>query len=236
MLPPLSSGSHFSAKSRGACLLSTYHRQMDQPWLQVTLHDYEGHMGATGVDQLAPLASLFAEALAFCRPQSVAVVGIAGGNGLQHIDPRTTSRIIGIDINADYLAAVKSRYPALKQLELHRLDMAKERPRLQLVEMVHAALLFEHTRLSPCLENCLSLAAPGGYFAAVLQLPSASQADVASTGFASIQHLKEHFALINPAAFTVAVTRNGFSLVLEKQRPLRAGKAFWMGIFQHKNP
>jgi len=63
---------------------------MEQPWLQVTLQDYEGHMGASGVGQLAPLADLFAEALAFCRPRSVAIVGI--------------------DINADYLAAV-SRSP-----------------------------------------------------------------------------------------------------------------------------
>jgi len=46
---------------------------MEQPWLQVTLQDYEGHMGASGVGQLAPLADLFAEALAFCRPRSVAI-------------------------------------------------------------------------------------------------------------------------------------------------------------------
>ena len=208
---------------------------MKQPWLQVALDDYEGHMGAASVNQLAPLADLFAEALAFCQPRSVAIVGIAGGNGLQHLDPRITKRIVGIDINTDYLAAVRHRFPALEQLELHHLDMAKERPRLDSVDMVHAALLFEHTGLSPCLENCLSLTGPGGRFVAVLQLPSATQSAVANTGFPSIQHLKEHFALIDPASFSADLAHNGFSPALEKHRSLPGGKAFWMGIFQRKN-
>lgn len=209
---------------------------MNQRWLRVTLQDYEGHMGAAGVDQLAPLADLFAEALAFCQPQSVAIFGIAGGNGLQHIDLRTTSRVVGIDINADYLTAVRNRFPELKQLELHRLDVAKERPQLEPVDMVHVALLFEHTGLSPCLENCLSLVASRGYLVSVLQLPSSVQAAVANTDFPSIQNLKDHFALVDPASFSAAVERNGFSLLLQKQRPLPAGKAFWMGIFRGKQP
>ena len=209
---------------------------MDQPWLQVTLQDYEGHMGAAGVDQLAPLADLFAEALAFCRPQSVAIFGIAGGNGLRHIDLRATSRVVGIDINPDYLTAVQNRFPELKQLELHRLDVAKERPQLEPVEMVHVALPFEHTGLTPCLENCLCLVASGGNFVSVLQLPSPVQAAVANTNFPSMQNLKDHFVLIDPASFSAAVERNGFSLLLEKQHPLPAGKALWMGIFRRKQP
>jgi len=209
---------------------------MKQPWLRVTLEDYEGHMGSAGVDQLAPLADLFAEALAFCRPRSVAIVGIAGGNGLRHIDPSATKRIVGIDINADYLAAVRRRFPTLQQLELHHLDVTRERPRLEPVDMVHAALLFEHTGLSPCLENCLSLVASGGHFVAVLQMPSAAQAAVAHTGFSSMQHLKEHFIFIDPASFCAGLEHEGFSLELEKHRRLPAGKAFWMGIFQRRKP
>jgi hypothetical protein len=207
---------------------------MAQPWLEVTLEDYEGHMGAAGVGQLGPLGELFAEALAFCTPQSVAIVGIAGGNGLEHIDPSTTNRIVGIDINAGYLSAVRRRFPALKPLELLRLDLAKERPQIAPLDMVHAALLFEHTGLSPCLENCFSLVASGGHFACVLQLPSSAEAAVSNTGFRSIESLKDHFRLIDPNDLTAAVEHNGFRLLLEKQRPLPAGKAFWMGIFQRK--
>ena len=54
------------------------------PWLTLPLDDYEGHMGSADVNQLAPLADLFGEALAHLRPRSVAVLGVAGGNGLEH--------------------------------------------------------------------------------------------------------------------------------------------------------
>ena len=56
-------------------------------WLRVPLADYEGHMSAAGVEQLAPLADLFRQALTQTNPESVAILGIAGGNGLEHIDP-----------------------------------------------------------------------------------------------------------------------------------------------------
>jgi hypothetical protein len=59
---------------------------VDNPWLKVPLADYESHMNSAGVEQSAALSELFAGALARCQPESVAVIGIAGGDGLDHID------------------------------------------------------------------------------------------------------------------------------------------------------
>jgi SAM-dependent methyltransferase len=207
---------------------------MNQPWLRVTLNDYEGHMGAVGVNQLAPLSALFGEVLRFCQPTSVAIIGIAGGNGLERLDPQIQKHVVGIDINPEYLAAVRKRWPDQGWLELRCLDISERPPKLSPVELVHAALLFEHTGLHPSLENCLSLLAPNGHFAALLQLPSVLQAGVAPTGFASIANLEEHFSLIDPQEFTNAVAFRGFALVFEKKFPLPAGKGFWMGIFRAK--
>lgn len=209
---------------------------MNHPWLRVTLNDYEGHMGAFGVNQLAPLSGLFGEVLAFAQPASLAIVGIAGGNGLDRIDPQINKRVAGIDINPDYLAAVRRRWPDQSWLELHCLDISKAPPNLSPVDLVHAALLFEHTGLDPSLENCLSLLAPGGHFAAVLQLPSTLQEGVAQTGFSSIENLKEHFFLIEPQRFTDALASRGFSLIFEKKFPVPAGKTFWLGIFRATMP
>jgi trans-aconitate methyltransferase len=203
---------------------------MNQPWLRVPLNDYEGHMGAFGVNQLAPLSVLFGEVLTFCKPASVAIIGIAGGNGLDRIDPQIHKRVVGIDINPDYLAAVRKRWPDQDWLELHHMDISKA-PNLSPVDLVHAALLFEHTGLHPSLENCLSLLAPKGHFATVLQLPSMLQEGVAPSGFSSMQNLKEHFSLIDSPQFTGAVRSRGFALVLERKLPLPGGKAFWLGIF-----
>src|SRR5688572_11186104 len=83
------------------------------------LEDYEGHMGSAGANQLAPLADLFGEALARLRPRSVAVLGVAGGNGLEHVDGTLTTRVVGIDVNPAYLSATKTRFPDLRGLELH---------------------------------------------------------------------------------------------------------------------
>ena len=207
---------------------------MNQPWLRVTLNDYEGHMGVVGVNQLAPLSTLFGEALRFCEPASVAIIGIAGGNGLERIDSQIQKRVVGIDINPDYLAAVRKRWPDQGGLELRCLDISKAPPKLSPVELVHAALLFEHTGLDPSLQNCLSLLAPNGHFAALLQLPSVLQEGVAPTGFSSIENLKEHFSLIDPQQLADAVAARGFALVFEKELPLPAGKGFWLGIFRAK--
>ena len=65
---------------------------MTNPWLSVPLADYEAHMRSPAVQQLDALSDLFAEALAFCNPASVAILGIAGGNGLERIDPIVVQR------------------------------------------------------------------------------------------------------------------------------------------------
>jgi spermidine synthase len=62
------------------------------------------------VEQLDALSELFDEALAHCLPESVLVIGVAGGNGLDRIDSSVTRRVVGIDINPAYLAAVRERY------------------------------------------------------------------------------------------------------------------------------
>ena len=88
------------------------------PWLEVPLADYENHMNSAGVEQLAALSELFAEALAYCQPESVAVIGIAGGNGLDRVDNTVTRRVVGIDINPAYLDAVRQRFEQMPGLEL----------------------------------------------------------------------------------------------------------------------
>ena len=55
---------------------------MSNSWLQIPLSDYEGHMNSAMVQQLRALSDLFAQALASRQPASVAIAGIAGGNGL----------------------------------------------------------------------------------------------------------------------------------------------------------
>lgn len=204
---------------------------MANPWLTVPLSDYEGHMQSANVAQLEALSELFAKALSMAHPASVAILGIAGGNGLEHIDSALTKRIVGIDVNEDYLDAVRERYASLPGLELHCLDLSKETLRLAPVQLVHAALVFEHAGVGQTLDNALSLVAPGGTISIVLQLPSQIEAGVSPTAFATLQNLKPHFTLIDPQRLVATFASRGFELQEHLEHPLTAGKALWLGIF-----
>jgi hypothetical protein len=51
---------------------------MNDPWLDVPLADYEGHMALPGIEQAQLLSDVFAGAPAKFSPRSVAVIGCAG--------------------------------------------------------------------------------------------------------------------------------------------------------------
>jgi hypothetical protein len=202
---------------------------MSSLWLEVPLEDYEGHMLAPEVAQLPVLADLFAEALALCRPASVAILGMAGGNGLDRIDPAMTKRVVGFDCNPVFLDAVRRRHAGLADLELHCIDLASEMVEAAPVDLVHAALVFEHAGVDLCLENAVRMVDAGGALSVVLQLPS--EQAVSPSAYASIQRLRTHFVYVEPGELTAALEERGFLLDRESRRDLPEGKAFWAGIF-----
>jgi hypothetical protein len=201
------------------------------PWQEIPLADYEAHMNAEAVKQASALSELFGEALALRKPASVAVLGVAGGNGLERIDEKQTRRVAGVDLNPHYLAAVRKRFPNMAGLELYAIDLAEDHIQLPPVELVHAALIFEHTGLGQCLENALALVAPVGALSAVLQLPGAESQNVGGSGVASIAKLAAHFSLIDPNALTRRLAERGLQLTHERLEPVPGGKQLWMGIF-----
>jgi hypothetical protein len=204
---------------------------MANPWLTVPLLEYEEHMSSVQVQQSGALSDLFAEAVGRCRPQSIAVLGIAGGNGLEHIDSNITARVVGLDLNPLYLEAVRQRYLHLPGLELHCIDLSEQHVEFEPVQLVHAALVFEHAGVDCCLENAVSMIVPGGYLSVVLQLPTESGQTIAASQFSSIQNLKSHFSLISPAWLCESLAGRGFRLIHQTTRALPAGKGFWAGIF-----
>jgi len=204
---------------------------MSHPWLSTPLADYEGHMDSAAVQQLQPLSDLFAEALAVRQSASVAILGIAGGNGLERISPERTRRVVGIDINSAYLAVVRQRYANLPQLELHCADLAVQRIEILPVALVHAALLFEHTGTQTALDNAIALVEPNGALSVVLQMPGVAEQHVGSSGYASMQVHSAHFQLINRDAIIHDLATRGFTLAHQNERTVPAGKALWLGIF-----
>ena len=201
------------------------------PWQEIPLADYEAHMNAEAVKQASVLSKLFGEALTLRNPVSVAVLGVAGGNGLERIDGRQTRRVLGVDLNPHYLAAVRERYANMAGLELYAIDLAETTIQLPPVELVHAALIFEHAGMGRCLENALALITPEGALSVVLQRPGTESQDVGGSGVASITKLAAHFSLIDPNALTRTLADRGLRLTHEKLEPVSGGKQLWMGVF-----
>lgn len=205
---------------------------MSNPWLNIPLADYEGHMRSCEVQQLEALSELFAATLERCQPASVAVLGVGGGNGLDRIDSRITRRVVGLDLNPGYLDEARKRYGESCNLTLHCVDLTKDQVKLEPVHLVHAALIFEHAGIDLCLENAVSLVGSGGALCAVLQLPSHHAEQIGSSNFSSMLTLKDNFALVDPVSLQTKLTPIGFRIVHEVLRPVPAGKRLWMGIFE----
>jgi hypothetical protein len=204
---------------------------MSNPWLAVPLAEYEQHMSSEDVRQLGALSELFAESVTRCRPLSIAVLGIAGGNGLEHIDCGVTKRIVGLDLNALYIETVRQRYSHLPGLELRCVDLSRQRLALEPVQLVHAALIFEHAGMDCCLENAIAMTAPGGNLSVVLQLPADGEQVVGPSRFASIQNLHAHFSFVQPLSLCESLASRGFRLTHQTTRELPGGKGFWAGMF-----
>lgn len=204
---------------------------MSNPWLAVPLPEYEQHMSSAEVRQLGVLSDLFAEVVHRCHPESVAILGIAGGNGLEHIDSSHTNRVVGIDLNPLYLEVVRQRYPSVPGLDLRCVDLSERLVDLEPVHLVHAALIFEHAGIGLCLKNAISMVAPGGNLSVVLQFPAEGAEAEAASRFSSIREMKVHSSLVSPAYLREALEGHGFQLIHQTTRPLPGGKGFWAGIF-----
>lgn len=192
-------------------------------------------MASPSVGQLSVLSDLFAEALSFADPASVAILGVAGGNGLEKIDSLRTGRICGIDINADYLEATRSRFASLAGLELYQEDLASAAVSYGPFDLVHAALIFEHAGLGLCLENAVRMTRVGGSLSVVLQLPVAdAESEISPSAIVSIHLLKSSFRLIEPDRLRERLSSFSFRELREWRRPLSGGRAFWMGTFRRE--
>jgi SAM-dependent methyltransferase len=200
---------------------------MRNPWLSIPLSDYEGHMALPEVDQARMLSDEFAALLQQHRPRSLAVIGCAGGNGFDRIDPRQTQRVIGVELNPDYLATLRSRFAGIyPSLELICADVQRSELEFAPVELIFAGLVLEYVDPAIALRNLARRLQPGGTLAVILQLPASAKASVTATQFTSLQQLAVIMQLIAPEEAIAAARAAGLSLSDTRRVVLHTGKTF----------
>lgn len=118
---------------------------MNNPWNEISLSDYENHMKLDSVMQLQAMNEMMKGQLCGYDFSSVMILGIAGGNGLNHIATEKVKKVYGIDVNSAYLDEVIRRYSNLDGiLECLCIDLTNESSKLPYADMLIANLLIEY--------------------------------------------------------------------------------------------
>ncbi|HEY6005931.1 MAG TPA: class I SAM-dependent methyltransferase [Anaeromyxobacter sp.] len=199
------------------------------PWTIVPAADYERHMGPQGVDQLGPLSSIFQESYLAAQPDRLLVLGCTTGNGLEHVNPAVTHRIVGVDVNLQYLGIARQRYFHLgPRLELYCLEAEKLRAAPGSFDLVHAALIFEYLHPEVLVRKIAEWIAPGGTCSVVLQLPG-GEGPAAPTK--TMQLIQKAMKLVPPDELTQLFEHYGLPRKRAKTLPLKHGKSFWVGAY-----
>lgn len=118
---------------------------MKNPWEEIPLTDYENHMKLDSVMQLQAMNEMMKGQFEAYPISSVMILGIAGGNGLEHIQKDRFQRVYGVDVNTSYLKEVIQRYPALDGiLQCPCINLIDATDKLPKADMVVANLLIEY--------------------------------------------------------------------------------------------
>jgi SAM-dependent methyltransferase len=195
------------------------------PWNSIPLEDYESHMSDASVGQLSLLNSLTKKYLNIIQPPSVIFLGVAGGNGLEHIDNSVTKTVIGIDINQDYLYTTFQRYhEKISQLKLICYDITKSPEVFCKADMIWAALILEYTGIENSLEFSSKNLAPGGHFILTIQ-SNHDLHSVSDTGIESVKKVADIFHPVDHDILLDQAASRGFAFIEKEENILPNGKA-----------
>lgn len=210
---------------------------MSNPWLGIPLDDYEVHMALPHVGQTRLLADAFERALTRYNPRSVAVIGCAGGNGFERIRTGTTKRVVGVDINPEYIERLRVRFKdSIPGLELITGDIQSDDIVFQPVDLVFAGLLFEHVDFKTALTKISRMLDRGGMLISVVQLPAPASAAVTPSPFASVQKLAGFMRLVPPELLADTAAALGCRQIESRTEESRAGKRFQVQSFLKETP
>ena len=198
---------------------------MLNPWEEIRLDDYENHMSLDSVQQLQMLDSLMKDQLNDYDVSTAMILGIAGGNGLDHVNKDKYSKVYGVDINEDYLKEVSKRYSHLSDVLccLH-LDLIKENERLPHAELLIANLLIEYIGYEAFQKTVMSVAPK--YLSCVIQINTDEKNWVSDSPYIHVfDRLDEVHNQMEQDELVSVMEGAGYQKILEETESLPNGKA-----------
>ena len=126
-------------------------------------------MAMDSVQQLQAMNQMMKGQLNQYDVQSAMILGIAGGNGLEHVDTEKLNKVYGVDINQEYLTITQKRYENLSDtLDCLCIDLASEAEKLPQADMLIANLLIEYIGYE-CFKKVVTVTKPV-YVSCIIQV------------------------------------------------------------------
>lgn len=196
---------------------------MTNPWEKIPLSDYENHMKLNSVLQLQTMNKMMREQFNAYPVGSVMVLGIAGGNGLEHIDPKKFGKVYGVDINGEYLKAAEERYSDISDiLECIQLNLIVEAHKLPKAELLIANLLIEYIGYD-CFQKAVEQVQPK-YVSCVIQINTGGGWVSDSPYIHAFDGLDEIHCQIEETRLIQTMEEIGYRLINSTDEPLPNGK------------
>ena len=198
---------------------------MNNPWEEIKLDDYEKHMSLDSVRQLQAMNSIMKEQLTAYPVDTVMILGVAGGNGLEHISKEKFRKVYGVDINEEYLKAVSERYAELSGvLECLNIDLLSEAEKLPPAQLVTANLLIEYIGYE-AFRKVIMQTFPE-YVSCVIQINTDKKNWVSDSPYLhAFDRLDEVHHQMEETALASAMEEIGYSRILQQSEALPNGKA-----------
>jgi hypothetical protein len=200
--------------------------QSNTLWNQVSLADYENHMKHDTVGQLQLLNILTQKYLSKYRPKNPLFLGIAGGNGLEHIDSASVHQVVGIDINEEYLHQTEIRFKdILPQLKLIKCNVDETTECVIKSDLIWAALFLEYVDLNNCIQFMLNNLSEKGLIIVTIQSNNGNGA-ISQSGIEGVKVLSGQFKRIDREIVLNAMNGYRLNLTWEEENQLPNGKTF----------
>ena len=198
---------------------------MSNPWEEISLSDYENHMSLESVNQLQTMNSIMKKQFSVYPVKTAMVLGIAGGNGLEHVSSDKFEKVYGIDINEGYLKTVEERYKGLAGiLECLSIDLITEPEKLPHAELVIANLLIEYIGYE-AFQKAVQKIDPE-YVSCVIQINTDEAQWVSDSPYLhAFDRLDEVHCQMEENALIAAMEKSDYRIILNESEPLPNGKA-----------
>lgn len=196
---------------------------MSNPWEEISLSDYENHMKLNSVMQLQTMNQMMKVQFDTYPVNSVMILGIAGGNGLEHIEKNKFKKIYGIDINEEYLRKVNERYSYISDiLKCICLNLLEETDKLPKAELLIANLLIEYIGYD-CFKKAVKQVQPK-YVSCIIQINTDNSWVSDSPYIHAFDDLDKVHHQIEENSLTKAMKDIGYKMIKQSENLLPNGK------------